>query len=163
MSSLISRFPQPRGCVVLTLRDPTAGGHIVYQYEANNLVVTDARELVTDLVGGTTVEVPDEIAVGSGGHEPADPNIPIPPTVSDAALDTEDFRKVIGTKTQPTPTEAQFQVVYATTEANTPGSITEAGLFTPASSNDILFARVTFPEIVKTAILTLTVTWKIIF
>ena len=161
MSNLISRFPKPSGRVILTLRD--LQGNVVYEYAANNLVVTDARELVTDLVGGTTTEVPDEIAVGSGGHEVGDPNIPVPPTVSDATLETEDFRKVIGTKSQPTPTEAQFQVVYATTEANSPGSITEAGLFTPAASNDILFARVTFPEIVKTAILTLTITWKIIF
>lgn len=151
-----SQMARPKGLVILTLRD--LQGNIAEQRRAN-LVVNTAREVVADWATADFTESIDDISVGDGGHDPGDPNIPIPPTESDIALDSETARKTIGVKSQPTATDAQFEVTFGTAEAN--GSLTEAGLHT--IPGDILFARVTFPEIIKTVVFTLTITWKILF
>lgn len=156
MISLPDRFQMPRGLVFLTLRD--CWGTVIRVTRAN-LVVTKARETVTDWATGTFTESITNIVLGDGGHEAGDPNTPIPPAESDIILDNQIATKVIATKTQPVATTAQFDVTFGSTEGN--GSLTEAGLTT--SPGSILFARVTFPEIVKTTSFSLDVTWKIIF
>lgn len=156
VSPIADRFRRPKGLVTLVLRD--LAGNVVDVRRAN--IVTDvARQQVADWAAQDFTEKINEISVGDGGHDPGDPNIPIPPSEGDTALDNETARKTIATITNPTVTDTQFVLTFATTEAN--GSITEAGLHTVPG--DRLFARVTFPEIVKTASFTLTVTWKILF
>jgi len=158
MISVPDQFPMPKGLVTITLRD--LWGTVVSITRAN-LVVTKARETVTDWATGTFTESIDDIELGTGGHEAGDPDTPIPPAESDIALETPLALsvKTITTKSQPTATTAQFDVVYGGTEGN--GTITEAALKT--SPGAVLFARVTFPKIIKDTSFSLGVEWKIIF
>jgi hypothetical protein len=152
------KVDKPKGLVTLTLRDQHG---VVVDRRFSNLIVTNFRSLQSDYAVADFSENIDQIAVGSGGHEVGDPNIPIPPTVSDTLLDVQEAIKTVTSKTQPTATEAEFSVSFSTADVSDPTSITEAGLFTDITP--IMVARVTFPELVITGILTLTVTWKLIF
>ena len=95
---------------------------------------------------------------------------PIAPVVSDTGLidTTNVFSKPISTNfayqgTAPVDNSIQFQIVLEKSEGNgTTGTIayTEAGLFT---ANGSLFARETFPAIVKNANRRITFQWIILF
>ncbi len=152
MVTITSRMARPHGNVTLTFRDAITG-EITREIHCN-LITTAARELVNDHMTGVSTEVPDEIAVG-------DQVSPSTPTISDTVLDSELDRSTITSKTQPTTTQAQYVTLFGTGEAN--GTLTEAGLFTPLSASNILFARVTFGGVVKTSGFTLTVTWDVFF
>lgn len=148
----------PRGEVTLELTDDH--GIFVARRHAN-LIVTQMREQIADWATQDFTEKIDEIAIGGGGHDLSDPNIPIPPTESDTALEILESLKTVTSVTQPDSLSAQFSVAFTTADVTDPTSITEAGLFTDPGT--IMVARVTFPELIVTGILTLTVTWKLIF
>jgi len=149
----------PRGEVTLELKDDK--GNVVSRYVTNNLVVSLFRERQSDWAAADFTESIDEIHIGSGGHVGGDPNTPIPPTVSDTVLDVSEAAKTVSSTTQPTAIETEYSVAFSTADVPDPTGITEAGLFT--SPGTFMCARVTFPEQVITGILTLTVTWKLIF
>lgn len=146
------RMPKMRGAVKLTITDSATGK--ILEVRHANLIMTAFRELMVDIMDGTTTEVPAEIAVG-------DQVSPSTPTISDTVLDSELDRKAISTKTQPATTQAEYQAVFASTEAV--GTLTETGLFTLASGTNTLLARVTFAGVVKASGTTLTVTWDVFF
>ncbi|KKN05172.1 hypothetical protein LCGC14_1089980 [marine sediment metagenome] len=151
-------IPQPKGEVIIELKD---GYGNVISMVRRNLVVDIFRERQSDWAAADFTETIDEIHIGSGGHVGGDPNTPIPPTVSDTALDVSEATKTVSSTTQPTTKSTQYSVSFSTADVSDPTGITEAGLFT--SPGGFMVARVTFPEQIITGILTLTVTWKLIF
>lgn len=148
----------PRGEVSLVLTDEN--GIIVARRHAN-LVVDQMRDAIAALAAQITTDQIDKIAIGDGGHEPGDPNTPVPPTISDTALDNQLVIKTVSSVSQPDSKSAQFSFGFTTADVSDPTSVTEAGLFTDPAGD--MVARVTFPELIITGILTLTVTWKLIF
>ncbi len=151
-------IPLPRGEVILEIKD--GYGNVISMFRPN-LVMSIFRERQSDWAAGDFTETIDEIHIGSGGHVGGDPNTPIPPTVSDTVLDVSEATKTVSSTTQPIATTTQYSVAFSTADVSDPTGITEAGLFT--SPGGFMVARVTFPEQVITGILTLTVTWKLVF
>jgi hypothetical protein len=152
----LDKFPDAKGLFELEARGK--GGIVVARRKAN-LIVNGARELMADYFAGIFSETVQEIALGDGG---APGGTPVPPTLTDTALVSEIVggRKAIASITRPTQFRTQYEVTYGVGEANT--TLNEAGLFAGAGSPaTTMVARVTFAPIVKTAALTLTVTWKI--
>lgn len=135
-------------------------GKVVDTWDQSNLVVTQGRvEECHIIADGDANRVVTYLAVGTGGHAPGDPFTPITPQMSDTALETEEFRKLISSYTFPIPTTVEFYTIINETEANG-HNITEAGLF---CLNNSLFARITFEVIPKTATRTIEFYWRIIY
>ena len=105
VAPIADNFRRPKGMVQLVLRD--LAGNVVAFRRAN--IVTDvARAQVADWAAQDFTEKINEISVGDGGHDPGDPNIPIPPTEGDTALDNETARKTVATITNPTVTDTRL-------------------------------------------------------
>jgi hypothetical protein len=150
------KMAPPKGWFELVARSRSG---ILVARRKSNLIVDRARELMADYFAGTFTDPVSEIALGDGG---APGGTPVPPTLGDTALVSEIVggRKSIASITRPTTFRTQYEVTYSPAEANT--TLNEAGLFAGGiSPATIMVARVTFEPIVKTAALTLTVTWKI--
>lgn len=151
-----------------------------YMHHKNNRVVDLGKEVLCNLI--TAPQTNSHITtlkLGCKGHDLTDtsPNallVPIEPLATDSSLiDTEtvfskDFDMHTMYPTDDTKTEVQFSVVLEPTEANSSdetavnGAIayTEAGMYTKGG---VLFARETFPAIVKTENRRITFTWSILF
>ena len=142
-------------------------------WEDPNLIVDLGRKVLTHLLAEADSNFKvSSIGLGTKGHDLINNDIlvPIAPTVSDIGLIDVDtiFTKDISTSfayqgTNPVDNAVQFQIVLEKTEANGATgttAYTEAGLFT---SNGSLFARETFPAIVKNANRRITFQWIILF
>lgn len=141
----------------VTLIQTDEKGNVIDVREESNLVVNGAYNLISEWATGASDDTFASIAVGEGGHVPGNPTIPIPPSETDTALETEIARKNISLMENPDPMKSKFTAVFLTTEGN--GDLTEAGLFTAAGT---MFARVTFSVIVKSGT-NLIVRWEITF
>lgn len=136
------------------------------------MIVDDGRKVLTHLLASADAAYKvSSISLGTKGHELTTGDIltPVPPLVSDTNLIdlATVFQKDIGTNFtyqgfNPNDTSVQFQAVLEKAEANGTGTIayTEAGLFT---TNGLMFARETFPAIVKNANRRITFQWVIQF
>lgn len=142
-------------------------------WEDPNLIVDLGRKVLTHLLAEADQNyMVSSISLGTKGHDLTTGDIlaPVAPTISDIGLiDTVDmFSKAISTNfayqgTAPADNSIQFQIILEKSEGNgTTGTIayTEAGLFT---NNGSLFARETFPAIVKNANRRITFQWIILF
>lgn len=137
------------GKVVMTLVD---NGVVVNTF-VHNLVVDGAYQLMTDWASQDFSESISQIALGTGGNVPGDPSTPIPPVEDDSDLVAEVGRKAIATISKTSPNTVEYVTTFLSGEGS--GQLTEAGLF---SSNNRLFARVTFSLIAKST-MTLIVRW----
>lgn len=138
-----------------------------------NLIVDGARKALTHLIaaGDANYKV-STIKLGTKGHNLTTGNLldPVAPKVSDTGLidTTTAYAETIsssgnGITYQGTgDTSVKFSVVLEKTEGNGTGTVayTEAGLF---CANGTLFARETFPAIVKNANRRITFEWTILF
>ena len=132
-----------------------------------NIIVTRARKAMTHLVaaGDANYQITG-FQAGTGGHVPGDPLTPIDPLVTDTALDVSTFTKAITLPPVYAPVVEESNVtltlVMETSEGNGGGTVqyTEAGLF---SDNGNLFARQTFPAVVKTNTRRITFDWTLYF
>ncbi len=137
------------------------------------MIVDDGRKVLTHLLAEADAGYKvSKIVLGTKGHDLLTGNIlnPIPPQLTDHALvDTTDvFARDIDINFQyqgvsPQDSSVMFSAVMEKTDAN--GSTgttayTEAGLLT---ANNTLFARETFPAIVKNANRKITFQWVILF
>ncbi len=143
----------------LSLRLTDRAGNLVHSFEANNAIVLTGRDLVVNLFVGAA-EKPDwHIAVGSGTRPVNE--------VEDRQLEKEVLRKQIqpiqllkhiltvnGRQQLTVSADLDFE------EAN--GTLTESGIFN-ASTEGIMYNRVTFPPVNKTKDFKLTLTWQILF
>lgn len=157
---------KPRGRVRCFVEE---NGVKTLAHEKSNLIVNGARKALAHLCGEASVSYRlDSFKLGTGGHAPGDILTPVSPTVTDADLETSFFTKGIShgsdvyLPTPPDETSIMFTVVVEKFEGNGTGTVayTEAGLF---CQNGTMFARETFPAIVKNSTRRITFEWSILF
>lgn len=145
----------------LTLRLHDRRGSLVKEIAADNDIVMTGRDLVAKLFAKVSIDPISHIAVGTGATA-VDP-------AGDAKLGSELFRKAI-TPVDPakdiTPVDKKVRVIISTeldfAEGN--GALTEAGMFNSAdASGGVMYNRVVFPPVNKTADFKLTLVWEILF
>lgn len=108
--------------------------------KVENLVVDDGLDLIRDKLYAITQQaIITYGGVGSGTT---------PPTASNSALTSEIIRKAFDDVNVDISKQTRFEFSLAFNEANSPGTISEAGLFT-ASSGGIMYAMVTFAALTK--------------
>ena len=147
--------PLPRGQVKIRLTDENG---FEQNIELTNLVVNGYRDVVNEFMAGTFTNPIKRISVGTGGHVLGDITTPVPPQLTDTALETELLLKDIDSFSRPSTDEVEYTVTFATFEAI--GEITEAGLFADDGS---MVARVTFTNVTKTGALNMLLTWNLSF
>lgn len=138
-------------------------------HEKHNLIVNGARKALAHLIAERPeIYRIDYFKLGTGGHVPGDILTPVSPTITDTGLEELAFTKAIDhlndvyLPTPPAETSVKFVVVVEKAEGNGSGTVAycEAGLFT---NNNTLFARETFPAIVKNSTRRITFEWSILF
>ena len=136
-------------------------------HEKSNLIVNGARKALAHLVAEATANYRiQQFQLGIAGHSGTDILTPVSPTINDVALNSSAFSKTI-TVFEYLPTGAEtsvkFTVVVDKAEANGSGVVayTEAGLF--CADGVTMFARETFPAIVKNANRRVSFEWSILF
>jgi len=139
-------------------------------HEKCNLIVNLARPAMAGLLAeADTNYVLDTFKIGTQGHVLApveDTLTPVSPSVTDTSLiDVSPFSKSIGSFSYLpilSPTSVQFVTIIEKAEANGGGTVTytEAGLF---MNNGSMFARETFPAIVKNVNRKVTFYWSILY
>jgi hypothetical protein len=127
-------------------------------FDDHNLVVDGYDDMTSLYLAKDFSDPIRSIAVGTGGHVLGDITTPISPVPSDSALETELFRKDIGTFANPTTNSTKYTVTFSTFEAN--GEITEAGIFTDSG---LMIARVTFSNVTKTGAQSMLIEWTLTF
>ena len=138
-------------------------------HEKSNLIVNGARKALAHLIAeAAAIYRIDYFKLGTGGHAPGDILTPVSPTITDSNLEELAFTKAIDhlndiyLPTPPAETSVKFTVVVEKAEGNGTGTVayTEAGLF---CSDSTMFARETFPAIVKNSTRRVTFEWSILF
>lgn len=108
--------------------------------KAKNLVVDDGLDLIRNKLYATTQQaIITHGGVGSGTT---------PPAAGSSALTSEIIRKAFDDVNVDTSKQTRFEFSLAFDEGNSPGTISEAGLFTAASAG-IMYAMVTFANLTK--------------
>lgn len=145
-------------------------GKTTCPFEDHNMIVDVARKALTHLLaeGDDNYKIAS-IALGTKGHDLVNNDIlsPVAPQISDTALiDSAPFSKAISSYLYqgqlPDDTSVIFQITMEKEEGNGTGVVayTEAGLM---CTNSSLFARETFPAVVKNANRRITFQWVIQF
>lgn len=158
---------KPRGCVKIFIKED---GDEYLAHEDDNLIVKLARPAMAHLIAEADSNYKVvTFKIGTKGHvlgPPEDITTPVAPSVTDTGLiDTSPFSKAISSFSYlpvGDPTSVQFISVLEKSEANGSGSVnyTEAGLF---MFNGDMYARETFPAIVKNSSRKITFYWQILF
>lgn len=133
--------------VEITVRD--ARGRFVRRQRIANKVTATGRNLVRDILGGLPW-APTHMAVGTSTTAAAD---------SDTALLAETYRDVITRRIRASQ-QITFQLFIPTGSGNG-NTLAEAALIYVQGSSSTLFARATYTPIVKTAAVSVTITWYI--
>jgi len=172
-------FPQ-RGEVEIIVYEGAPGGP-VREVIRPNLVVDLARQMLSRLVGGASGSpsinsglhgvvsitalselLPSRMKWGNGGHDPSSPATAIPPAASDEdiyapinvlAAPLTTYKSV--TVDYPSDTSVRFTATLLNAEGNTPGTLSEEGLFSYTGAVELLWARSTYGLISKSAAISL--------
>lgn len=141
-------------------------GKTWFHHAKHNLIVNTARKTMAHLVaeGGSTYVI-STMHWGTKGHSGTDILTPITPTITDTGLIEDVYQKAIGSfEYLPVgvETSVKFTTVLEKTEGNGTGTVayTEAGMF---SANATMFARETFPAIIKNASRRIIFEWTFLF
>ena len=132
----------------------------------HNLVVNQGRKVLAHLLAqGVASYSIATMHWGTGGHQGTDILTPVPPTVADTALEADFFTKAIERYDffpENEETTVMFTTVLEKTQGNGEGVVayTEAGMFT---TGGLMFARETFPAIVKTSKYRIIFEWTFLF
>ena len=156
-----------RGSVKCFVED--GDGVVTLHHEKHNLIVNGARKALAHLIAQRPADYEiDTFELGTGGHVSGDILTPVSPTILDTDLEIPAFTKAIDhlvdvyLPTSPNETSVKFTIVVEKAEGNGSGTVAycEAGLF---CANTTLFARETFPAIVKNSTRKVTFEWSILF
>ena len=146
-SYLVGRV-KPIGRVHILLRGKN--GVLKFADWVPNLVVNTGRYHIADQMSDQSQAAMSHMAIGEGTTSAI---------FTDTSLQTEIHRKVLGSKTQGTDTDANKVTYFCEWPAGEgTGSITEAGIFNSASAGDML-CRSVFAVKNKGAGDSLTLTW----
>lgn len=134
-----------------------AGGHLLYEEDGPNLIVTVGKGLLSGLLTGLGTEAVTDMAIGTGSNAAA---------AGDTGLQTEIVasggERKAATATQATTSVANDTARYIASYSFTAGfTVREAGLFT--ASNSLLARRLFGSPIVVISGNVLEVTWDVIF
>jgi len=135
-------------------------------HEKSNLIVNGARKALSHLIAESSPQyILSQFKIGTGGHVIGDILTPIAPSIIDTDLEDPVFTKPIGSfeyLPSGAETSVKFTIVIEKFEANGTGVVayTEAGLYT---TDGTLFARETFPAVVKNDARKVTFEWTILF
>jgi hypothetical protein len=138
----------------------------VIAHEKHNLIVNGARKALAHLIAEAPANYRiTQFKLGTGGHG-VDILTPVSPTINDTDLETPVFTKNISSfqyLPSGAETSVEFTIVVDLAEANGGGVVayTEAGLL--CADGVTLFARETFPAVVKNANRRISFIWSILF
>lgn len=158
----------PTGRLTIRLIDPRTG-KVAFEHRAKNLVTLAGRQALADLFRGLTdVRPPAPIQIVVGGAQDVTPT---PPTLDDTALENPQIEVDATFESSLTQdvdgTRRIVTTLSATLEADPGGpdfTLTEAGVqLNPAGGAQVLYNRVVFGPITKTADLQMTLSWEVIF
>lgn len=122
-------------------------GELLAIHRRHNLVTLAGRNLVRDALNGTSTKLAvTAIAVGTGGTAAAS---------GQTALVTETNRS--GTSQRSVSDGVMTAQRYLGTNDANGQTLKEAGIF----CGSVMFARVVFPDVVKTSASTVTITWSV--
>jgi hypothetical protein len=161
-----------RGQLTLRMTDKT--GEIIQERQFKNRIVTSGRELVARLFAGFSDPPPTpvtQMAVGTDGTPAADEQTSLlaerPATEASPRkeIDRDNINFNVIVENQNTPQQVQRYRVLLTTEfnfdeANGTEPLREAAIF---NSDGVMYNRVAFQPVTKTADFQLTLLWEIIF
>lgn len=142
------------------------GESVRLHHAKHNLVVNGGRRILAHLLAtGSANYAIATMHWGTGGHVGSDILTPIVPTVADTSLEVDVFTKAVnGYNFYPEgeETTVMFTTVLEKTQGNGEGVVayTEAGMFTAGGE---MFARETFPAIVKTPKYRIIFEWTFLF
>lgn len=143
----------------LTVQIKNGDNALVDTIQANNSIVLTGRDLIAKLFVNEAIDPVSHVAVGTG-------NAAV--NAGDAGLNAEIFRKAINPidpSLHITTTSENKRKVTITADLDFQeaiASLTEAGLFN-AAAGGVMYNRVVFPPINKTADFKLTLIWEIVF
>ena len=128
-------------------------GRIEKVVDQKNLVTTVGLNLLRDLISGNGSAFITHAALGSGTTAPS---------LTDTALENEVIRKAVAVDISIGSGKVRFEWEIGKPEANSPGTISEAGLLT-ALSGGILVTHITFAPFNKTDKIELSCKWTLAF
>lgn len=145
------KIKQPKGRVTIRVYDHSQGDkpELIREEVGDNLIVSQASEIMANILGGTLSKNINTFGVGTDATAP---------TSGDTGL-TSAFTKAIGAITYPSAGTVRFSMQLTTAEANGT-TISEWGLFT---DDGTLFSRRTPTPIAKTASISVLADWDISF
>lgn len=138
-------------------------GQVLLDRTHANRIVKTGRELVAQLYAGVQGTPPSKVshmAVGTDGKPAIDDNDALFAERSRNPVAAPVYSEILdhGVKR----IKVTLQTVFDFGEANGPEPLREAGIFT-ASSNGVMYNRVTFDPVTKTNTFKLTLIWDIVF
>lgn len=117
----------------------------------HNLVTIVGRNLLRDLISGDSSSPITHMGIGSGET---------PPDAADTTLESPVDRNAITLPHSDAEGSVTFTVYWGAGDGT--GTISEAGLFT-APAAGMMYARVTFTPVVKSALMYLRIIWECVF
>lgn len=164
MISSVNNDVVVRGNVKITVQDDVRGEFV--HFDAHNIIVYGARKVMSHLLAeAPNANVINKLQLGTGGHG-VDILTPVAPSRSDITLEEPivSVQPPSGVVFQPVgdENEVKFAFVLGKEAGNGTGAVayTEAGLFTSAN---VMFARETFPALIKNSTRQITFEWTIVF
>jgi hypothetical protein len=146
----------------LTLRMTDRQGAVVHHARHANHIVTSGRDLVARLFAAQVSGVPPtavtHMALGTDGADPTDADAALRAEIAPRKPVSVEYSKI--TEGGVERVRARLTSVFDSGEAN--GPLREAGIFT-APSGGVMYNRVKFDTVTKTADFKLTLIWDVVF
>ena len=135
-------------------------------YQGHNLVVLRGRHILQQRmlnIGMYKDYSLTHFGIGNGGTDQNNMLIPIAPTENDTALYNHILYKPLEKKTSLSSTSALVELFLAKEDGTDLFVYTEAGLFASDGVNYELYARITFPAIIKDSSRSQRMYWYLFF
>src|SRR5262245_849324 len=146
----------------LTLCMTDGQGRIVHRTRHGNRIVTTGRDLVAKLFAAQVAGVPPgavtHMALGTDGTDPTDADAALRAEIAPRKPVSVEYSKI--TESGVERIRARLTSVFESGEAN--GALREAGIFT-AASGGVMYNRVKYDTVTKTADFKLTLIWDVVF
>ena len=146
----------------LTLCMTNRKGRVVYETSHRNHIVTTGRDLVARLFGAQVPGVPPtavtHMALGTDGTDPTDADTALRAEIAPRKPVSVEYSRI--TESGVERVRARLTSVFDSGEAN--GPLREAGIFT-AATGGVMYNRVKFDTVTKTADFKLTLIWDVVF
>jgi len=146
----------------LTLCMTNREGRVVHETSHRNRIVTTGRDLVAKLFGAQVPGVPPaavtHMALGTDGTDPTDADTALRAEIAPRKPVKVEYSRIAEGGVE--RVRARLTSVFDSGEAN--GPLREAGIFT-AATGGVMYNRVKFDTVTKTADFKLTLIWDVVF